>query len=106
MSSSCDIYLGDIGMDVELIEEYFCSPQSSGDLYPLHQLHTDILQREVKSLAANCELFLPLTPLERLVDNPETVAGGLTSPLHQRDDSRDPVLVTVWQEAGQEVGLL
>ena len=87
--------LGDVGMDVQLIEKYLSCPESSGYLYPLHQLDTDVLSGEVQTFAADSELLLPLILLERLKHNFQTVPDVLTVVLHDRHDGRDLVLVTL-----------
>ena len=69
-------------MNAEEIEEDGVCPKNKKNLYPLHQLMTDILIRKIQPLHTNTKLLLLPSVVVVVVDQLEDVGGSAAGMVH------------------------
>ena len=69
-------------MNTEEIEEDGVRPNNKKNLYPLHQLMTDILIRKIQPLHTNTKLLLLSSVVVVVVDQLEDVGGSVAGMVH------------------------
>ena len=69
-------------MNTEEIEEDGVCPKNKKNLYPLHQLMTDILIRKIQPLHTNTKLLLLSSVVVVVVDQLEDVGGSVAGMVH------------------------